>query len=52
MCGGTKREMGSELFWGDDASAMSAAYRDNPTEFEAAEYRRIAQLPRGIERSR
>lgn len=45
-------EIGSESFWGDDASAMIEAYLDDPSVFESIEYRRIAQLPRGIERSR
>lgn len=45
-------QMGDEAFWGDDASAMIEAYLDDPTVFGSAEYRRIAQLPRGVERSR
>lgn len=44
--------IGGESFWGDDASAMIDAYLDNPAVFASDEYRRIAQLPRGVERRR
>ncbi|MEO5559133.1 MAG: 2-hydroxychromene-2-carboxylate isomerase [Dokdonella sp.] len=45
-------QIDGESFWGDDACAMIEAYLDDPTVFRSAEYRRIAQLPRGVERSR
>ena len=33
------------LFWGDDATAMALAYRDDPGLFERDEYVRIDALP-------
>jgi 2-hydroxychromene-2-carboxylate isomerase len=45
-------QIGDESFWGNDASAMIEAYLDDPDVFASAEYRRIAQLPLGVERSR
>jgi 2-hydroxychromene-2-carboxylate isomerase len=44
--------IGDEMFWGNDASPMIDAYLDDPHVFAAGEYRRIAQLPRGVERNR
>lgn len=37
--------IGDELFWGDDATAMALAYRDDPTLFARADYARIDALP-------
>jgi 2-hydroxychromene-2-carboxylate isomerase len=45
-------QIGDELFWGNDASAMVDAYLADPTCFSGAEYQRIAHLPVGIERRR
>jgi 2-hydroxychromene-2-carboxylate isomerase len=44
--------IGGELFWGNDATALIEDWLDNPSRFEAPEYRRIATLPRAIERKR
>jgi len=44
--------VGSELFWGNDASPMIEQWMDDPQRFSAAEYRRIETLPIGIERTR
>ena len=44
--------IGSELFWGNDASGMVDAWLDDPTRFASAEYRRVAALPTGVERRR
>lgn len=41
-----------ELFWGNDASAMIEDWLADPHRFAAAEYRRIAQLPVGVQRRR
>lgn len=43
---------GGELFWGHDATPMIEDWLDHPDRFAGAEYRRIAQLPRAIERRR
>lgn len=45
-------QIGGESFWGNDASSMINAFLDDPDVFESSEYRRIAKLPRGVERSR
>ena len=37
--------IGDELFWGDDATAMALAYRDDPSLFARADYARIDALP-------
>ena len=44
--------VGDELFWGNDATPMVEAWLANPLLFASAEYRRIAQLPVGVERPR
>ena len=44
--------VGDELFWGNDATPMVEAWLANPQLFASAEYRRIAQLPVGVERLR
>ena len=44
--------IGDELFWGNDATPMIEAWLADPQHFDSAEYRRIAQLPVGIERPR
>ena len=44
--------VGDELFWGNDATPMVEAWLANPLLFASAEYRRIAQLPVGVERLR
>jgi 2-hydroxychromene-2-carboxylate isomerase len=41
-----------QMFWGNDASAMVDDWLANPQRFDNAEYRRIATLPIGVERSR
>jgi 2-hydroxychromene-2-carboxylate isomerase len=37
--------IGDELFWGDDATAMALAYRDDPMLFTRDDYARIDALP-------
>jgi 2-hydroxychromene-2-carboxylate isomerase len=44
--------IGGELFWGNDATALIEDWLDTPSRFDAPEYRRIATLPRAIERKR
>jgi 2-hydroxychromene-2-carboxylate isomerase len=44
--------VGSELFWGYDASTMFEDWLADPERFGQGEYRRIAGLPVGIERRR
>jgi 2-hydroxychromene-2-carboxylate isomerase len=44
--------IGGELFWGNDATALIEDWLDKPLRFDAPEYRRIAALPRAIERKR
>jgi len=41
-----------ESFWGNDASAMIEDWLAHPRRFDSPEYRRIATLPVGIERTR
>ncbi len=41
-----------ELFWGVDATDLAADYLAGSVDFTAAEYARIAGLPRGAERRR
>ncbi len=43
---------GGELFWGHDATSMIEDWLDRPDRFAGSEYRRIAALPRAIERRR
>jgi len=44
--------IGTELFWGNDATPMLIDWLDHPQRFESTEYRRIAALPLAVERSR
>lgn len=44
--------IGGELFWGNDATALIEDWLDKPSRFDAPEYRRIASLPRAVERKR
>ena len=44
--------VGGELFWGYDATPMIEDWLERPEMFAAAEYRRLAELPRAIERRR
>ena len=44
--------IGGELFWGYDATAMIEDWLAQPERFDSPEYRRIAALPRAIERKR
>ena len=43
---------GDTMFWGNDATAMALEYLDDPGMFDGAEYRRIDDLPVGVERKR
>ncbi len=43
---------GEQVFWGNDASAMIEDWLAHPARFDTPEYRRIADLPAGIERRR
>jgi len=44
--------VGGESFWGNDASPMIDAWLNDRNRFAGAEYRRIANLPVGVERAR
>ena len=44
--------IGDELFWGNDATPMVEQWLADPQRFDSAEYRRIAGLPVGVERTR
>ena len=44
--------VGAELFWGNDASDMIEDWLAHPGRFDSAEYRRIANLPLGVQRRR
>ena len=44
--------VGAELFWGNDATSMIEDWLERPRVFDGAEYRRIAILPKAIERAR
>ncbi|HEV7491020.1 MAG TPA: 2-hydroxychromene-2-carboxylate isomerase [Rhodanobacteraceae bacterium] len=44
--------VGPEFFWGNDATPIIENWLDEPRLFADAEYRRIAQLPRAVERRR
>jgi 2-hydroxychromene-2-carboxylate isomerase len=43
---------GDEIFWGNDATPMIEDWFAHPARFDEPEYRRIEQLPYGIERRR
>ena len=43
---------GDEMFWGNDATPMIEDWLARPDLFSGAEYRRIANLPIGIQRQR
>ena len=45
-------EVGDEMFWGNDATPMIEDWLAHPELFSGPEYRRIAQLPIGIQRQR
>jgi len=45
-------KVGNEMFWGNDATPMIEDWLAHPQRFADAEYRRIADLPFGIERRR
>lgn len=42
--------IGDELFWGDDATAMALAYREDRELFRRGQYARIDALPTGVVR--
>ena len=44
--------IGGELFWGNDATPMIDDWLARPDRFAESEYRRVATLPRAIERKR
>jgi 2-hydroxychromene-2-carboxylate isomerase len=44
--------LGGELYWGNDATPMIEARLADPGVFDGEEYRRIATLPVGVERTR
>jgi len=44
--------VGHELFWGNDASDMVEDWLADPLRFDSEEYRRIANLPFGVQRRR
>ena len=44
--------VGAEFFWGNDATPIIENWLGDPRLFADAEYRRIAQLPRTVERRR
>jgi hypothetical protein len=44
--------IGSELFWGYDATPMIEDRIANPARFASSEYRRLATLPIAAERRR
>jgi len=41
-----------ELFWGADATGLVADFVRDPARFSSGEYRRLAELPIGVERAR
>ena len=43
---------GEQAFWGNDATPMIEDWLAHPARFDSDEYRRIANLPAGIERRR
>ena len=44
--------LGSELFWGNDATGMALQHLDDPEYFDRDEYRRLATLPQAVQRRR
>lgn len=44
--------LGNELYWGNDATPMIEQRLADPALFDGAEYRRLANLPVGVERPR
>ncbi len=44
--------LGSELFWGNDATGMAVQHLDDPQYFDRDEYRRLATLPQAVQRRR
>jgi 2-hydroxychromene-2-carboxylate isomerase len=44
--------IGGELFWGNDATPMIEDWLARPNRFIEPEYRRVASLPRAVERRR
>ncbi|HEX5122853.1 MAG TPA: 2-hydroxychromene-2-carboxylate isomerase [Rhodanobacteraceae bacterium] len=44
--------IGGELFWGNDATSLIEDWLDDPSRFDAPEYRRIATLPQARQRAR
>ena len=42
--------IGTELFWGDDATGMMLDYLADPNLFETGEYKRVSHLPVGTQR--
>lgn len=45
-------KVGNQIFWGNDATPMIEDWLAHPQRFDTDEYRRIAELPFGIERRR
>lgn len=45
-------KIGDEVFWGNDATPMIEDWLAHPQRFDSAEYRRVADLPFGVERRR
>lgn len=45
-------KVGTQIFWGNDATPMIEDWLAQPQRFDTDEYRRIADLPYGIERRR
>ncbi len=44
--------LGSQLFWGNDATPMILDFLDHPDRFAGEDYRRLAALPTGVVRRR
>ena len=44
--------IGAEMFWGNDATPMLVDWLDDADRFATDEYRRIAEIPLGVERPR
>lgn len=44
--------VGTEMFWGNDATPMIEDWLAHPDRFAGAEYQRIANLPEGVRRQR
>ena len=45
-------KIGEEMFWGNDATPMIEDWLAHPQRFDTDEFRRIAELPYGVERRR